>query len=62
MKTINTLYTLLCVMLLTALPATAQNTTDNKNKAIIETTDGEQELNTDDIQVIRFDGGKITIV
>ena len=62
MKTINTLYALLCVMLLTALPATAQNTTDNKNKAIIETTDGSQELNTEDIQVIRFDGGKITIV
>ncbi|MBR5393991.1 MAG: leucine-rich repeat protein [Bacteroidaceae bacterium] len=62
MKTINTLCTLLCVMLLTAQPATAQNTTDNKNKAIIETTDGDQELNTDDIQVIRFDGGKITVV
>ena len=62
MKTINTLCTLLCVMLLTALPATAQNTTDNKNKAIITTTEGDQELNTDDIQVIRFDGGKITFV
>ena len=62
MKTIKTLCTLLCVMLLTALPATAQNTDDDKNKAIIETNDGYQELNTDDIQRIRFDGGKITVV
>ena len=50
------------LLMMTALPATAQNTTDNKNKAIITTTEGDQELNTDDIQVIRFDGGKITVV
>ena len=62
MKTIKTLCTLLCVMLLTALSATAQNADDNKNKAIIEANDGNHELNTDDIQVIRFDGGKITVV
>ena len=62
MKTMNILYALLCAMLLTVLPATAQNTDDNKNKAIIETNDGSQELNTDDIQVIRFDGGKVTVV
>ena len=62
MKTIKHLYMLLAVMLLATLPATAQNTTDNKNKAIIETKDGNRELNTDDIQRIRFDGGKITVV
>ena len=61
MKTIKILCTLLCTMLLAALPATAQ-TNDDKNKAIIETNEGSQELNTDDIQLIRFDGGKITIV
>ena len=58
----NILCTLLCVMLLTVLPATAQNTNEDKNKAIIETNDGSQELNTDDIQLIRFDGGKVTVV
>ena len=62
MKTLNILCTLLCTMLLATLPATAQNTNDNKNKAIIETKDGNRELNTDDIQRIRFDGGKITVV
>ncbi len=62
MKTIKTLCTLLCVMLLPVLSATAQNTDDNKNKAIIEANDGNHELNTDEISVIRFDGGKITVV
>ena len=56
MKTIKYLC-MLTGVLLGALPASAQNT-DNKNKAIIETQDGNRELNTDDIQVIRFDGGK----
>ena len=62
MKTMNILCALLCAMLLTVLPATAQNTNDDKNKAIIEANNGSQELNTDDIQVIRFDGGKVTVV
>ena len=53
---------LLAVMLLATVPAMAQNTNDDKNKAIIETNDGSQELNTDDIQVIRFNGGKVTVV
>ena len=61
MKTIKILCSLLCTMLLATLPASAQNT-DDKNKAIIETNEGSQELNTDEISVIRFDGGKITIV
>ena len=58
----NILCALLCGMLLTVLPATAQNTNEDKNKAIIETNDGNQELNTDGIQLIRFDGGKVTVV
>ena len=53
---------LLCTMLLATVPAAAQNTTDDKNKAIIETNDGSQELNTDEISVIRFNGGKVTVV
>ena len=61
MKTIKHLYMLLAVMFLVTLTATAQTTDDNKNKAIIETTDGNREMNTDDIQRIRFDGGKITV-
>lgn len=62
MKTNTFLHILLAVMLLATLPATAQNTTDKKNKAIIEAQDGNREINTDDIQVIRFNGGKITVV
>ena len=62
MKTIKHLYMLLAVILLATLPAMAQNTNDDKNKAIIETNDGSQELNTDDISVIRFNGGKVTVV
>ena len=49
-------------LLLAVLPAAAQNTNDDKNKAIIETTEGSQELNTDEISVIRFNGGKVTVV
>lgn len=48
-------------MLLAVLPTMAQ-TTDNKNMAIIETAEGQQQLNTDEISVIRFEGGKITVV
>ena len=62
MKTVNILCTLVCTMLLAVLPAAAQNTNDDKNKAIIETTEGSQELNTDEISVIRFNGGKVTVV
>ena len=61
MKTMKIFSTILCAMLLGVLPATAQ-TTDNKNKAIIETADGQQQLNTEEISVIRFDGGKITVL
>lgn len=62
MKNIKHLYLLFAVLFLAALPVTAQNTSDDKNKAIIETKDGNREMNTDDIQVIRFNGGKITFV
>ena len=62
MKNYTRILSILTLALLTiALPATAQ-TNDNKNKAIVETTDGTQQLNTDDISVIRFDGDKVTFV
>ena len=53
---------ILTLALLTiVMPATAQ-TDDNKNKAIVETTDGTQQLNTDEISIIRFEGDKVTFV
>jgi hypothetical protein len=62
MKNYTRILSILTLALLTiALPASAQ-TNDNKNKAIVETTDGTQQLNTDDISVIRFDGDKVTFV
>ena len=62
MKKYTRILSIVMLALLTiVMPATAQ-TNDNKNKAIVETTDGSQQLNTDEISVIRFDGGKITIV
>ena len=60
MKNYTRILSILTLALLTiALPVSAQE--DNKNKAIVETTEGTQQLNTDDISVIRFDSGKITI-
>ena len=50
------------MLLTTVLYATAQTTDDNKNKAVIETADGQLQFNTDDISCIRFEGGKVTIV
>ena len=62
MKHYTRILSILTLALLTiVMPATAQ-TADNKNKAIVVTTDGTQELNTDDISVIRFDGDKVTFV
>lgn len=62
MKNYTRILSILTLALLTiALPASAQ-TDDNKNKAIVETTEGTQQLNTDDISVIRFDGDKVTFV
>lgn len=62
MKNYTRILSILFLALLTILmPATAQ-TVDNKNKAVVETTDGTQQLNTDEISIIRFDGDKITIV
>ena len=49
-------------MLCGTMPVMAQNTKDNHNKAVFQSTDGNTEMNTDDIQVIRFDGGKVTVV
>lgn len=62
MKTIKYLYILLAVMLCGTMPVVAQNTNDNHNKAVFQSTDGDSEVNTDDIQIIRFDGGKVTLV
>lgn len=62
MKTIKHLYILLAVMLCGTMPVMAQNTDDSHNKAVFQSTDGNGEMNTDDIQVIRFDGGKVTVV
>lgn len=62
MKTIKHLYILLAVMLCGTMPVMAQNTGDSHNKAVFQSTDGNSEMNTDDIQVIRFDGGKVTVV
>ena len=60
MKNYTRILSILTLALLTiALPVSAQE--DNKNKAIVETTEGTQQLNTDDISVIRFDGDVITI-
>jgi len=62
MKNYTRILTILLLALLTfVLSATAQ-TSDNKNKAIVETTDGTQQLNADDISIIRFEGDKVTFV
>ncbi len=56
------LYLLLTIMLCGVMPIMAQNTDDNHNKAVFLSSDGNSEVNTDDIQLIRFDGGKVTVV
>ena len=56
------LYFLFTIILCAAMPIMAQHTDDNRNKAVFQSTDGNNEVNTDDIQVIRFDGGKVTVV
>ena len=47
----------LATILLTQ-PLAAQH----QNKAVLSTADGEQQLNTSEIQCIRFDGGRVTVV
>lgn len=62
MKNYTRILSILALALLTiVMPATAQ-TGDNKNKAIVETADGTQQLNTDEISIIRFDGDKVIFV
>ena len=56
------LYFLFTIMLCGVMPIIAQNTEDSRNKAVFQSTDGNNEVNTDDIQLIRFDGGKVTVV
>ncbi len=62
MKKYTRILSILTLVLLTiVMPATAQSD-DNKNKAIVETTDGTQQLNTDEISIIRFEGDKVTFI
>ena len=56
------LYFLFTIILCAAMPIMAQHTDDNRNKAVFQSTDGNNEVNTDDIQLIRFEGGKVTVV
>ena len=56
------LYFLFTIMLCGVMPIIAQNTEDSRNKAVFQSSDGNNEVNTDDIQLIRFDGGKVTVV
>ena len=62
MKTTMRLFLLLCAVLMASQPVLAQNDGDTRNKAVITTDDGERQLITDEISVIRFDGPKVTIV
>ena len=56
------LYFLFTIMLCGVMPIMAQNTEDSRNKAVFQSTDGNNEVSTDDIQLIRFEGGKVTVV
>ena len=62
MKQTTRILSILCMMLTTAVLPTMSQTANDKNKAIIETSEGQQQINTDEISVIRFDGDKITFV
>ena len=54
MKNYTRILTILFLALLTFVMSATAQTNDNKNKAIVETTDGTQQLNTDEISIIRF--------
>ena len=56
------LYFLFTIILCAAMPIMAQHTDENRNKAVFQSTDGNNEVSTDDIQLIRFEGGKVTVV
>ena len=62
MKKTTRLLSILSLMLTTTVLPTMAQTANDKNKAIIETWDGQQQVNTDEISVIRFEGDKITFV
>lgn len=62
MKKTTRLLSILSLMLTTTVLPTMAQTANDKNKAIIETWDGQQQMNTDEISVIRFEGDKITFV
>ena len=62
MKNYTRILTILFLALLTVVMSATAQTNDNKNKAIVETTDGTQQLNTDEISIIRFEGDKVTFI
>lgn len=62
MKTIKRILLILCAMFMASQPVLAQNDEDTRNKAVITTDDGDRQLITDEISVIRFDGPKVTVV
>ena len=62
MKQTTRILSILCLMLTTTVLPTMAQTANDKNKAIIETREGQQQMNTDEISVIRFEGDKITFV
>ncbi len=62
MKNYTRILTILSLALLTFVMSATAQTNDDKNKAIVETTDGIQQLNTDEISIIRFEGDKVTFV
>ena len=45
------LYFLFTIILCAAMPIMAQHTDDNRNKAVFQSTDGNNEVNTDDIHL-----------
>lgn len=62
MKTTKRILLILCAMFMASQPVLAQNDEDTRNKAVITTDDGDRQLITDEISVIRFDGPKVTVV
>ena len=62
MKTTMRLFLLFCAVFMASQPVLAQNDEDTRNKAVITTDDGDRQLITDEISVIRFDGPKVTVV
>ena len=52
---------LLCVLACCALMGVQTMQAQQENKAVLTTTDGELQFNTDEVQSIRFEGGRIVL-